>query len=327
MEGDRSINEPGEGKTQDSQIALEKYQRERRKQSAQNMLLGIGFVCLHLAFFFVGKIGFFQMFRSLLFVLGVVILGFSAWQFRRAKSLTERDWVEHEQAKSFANSLKKTKLYYTWVLLACLVVVALCQPVFEAKNSIQAAGLVKSLVWQGEWWRLFTCTTLHADFLHILLNGLSLVQLGRMTESTADRAHLSLVYLVSAISGSMFSLFLIPNVTSVGASGGLMGLVGFLTVLGVRRKNKLPPGYLKSMVIANCFIGAVGLVGVAIIDNAAHFGGVAAGIVCGNVLIRTDNGALPVGTNRMIRNFGRLSLLISIGISLVSIVMIFRLIP
>jgi membrane associated rhomboid family serine protease len=110
----------------------------------------------------------------------------------------------------------------------------------------------------------------------------------------------------------------------VGASGGLMGLVGFLAVLGYRRKEILPSGFFKSILISICFMGVIGLVGFAVIDNAAHLGGLVAGVVFGLVLIKRADGISLTDVSRLVRGLGWASLLAIAAISLFSIVMILK---
>jgi membrane associated rhomboid family serine protease len=145
-----------------------------------------------------------------------------------------------------------------------------------------------------------------------------------MIESLTNRAYLAIVFLPSAACGSIFSLLLMPNSTSVGASGGIMGLVGFLAVLGYRRKEILPSGFFKSILINICFIGVIGLVGFAIIDNAAHLGGLVAGVVCGVVFINKADGVSFANVSRLVRGLGFVSLIVFAAISLFSIVMILK---
>lgn len=294
-----------------------------RKDALQGLWLGIAFVVIPFLFFLVGIITFRELFRLVFFVLGLVAVAFSIWELKRAKALTEEDWSAHKQAQSFVESLKETKPFSTWIVLACLIAVGLCQPVFQAKESIQAAGLVKGLVWQGEWWRLLTCTTLHANFMHIWMNGLSLLNLGKLVESLASRYYLGLIFLVSAISGSIFSLLLMPNATSVGASGGLMGLIGFLVVLGQRRKELIPKNFSRSLIVNLCLIGAIGLVGFEFIDNAAHCGGLVAGFLTGRLVISKTNTEFPILANHCGKAAGVVSLLAIISISVLSILLIF----
>jgi len=103
-----------------------------------------------------------------------------------------------------------------------------------------------------------------------------------------------------------------------------MGLVGFLAVLGYRRKEILPPGFFKSILINICFIGVIGLVGFAIIDNAAHLGGLIAGVVCGLLVIKKDVDTHLANMSRLVKVLGLASLLVIAMISLFSIVMILK---
>lgn len=305
---------------------LENGRSAIRKEAGKSILLGGGIVFLHLILLGVGVISLRVIFRSILFVLGFAIIAEGIWEVRRARNLTLEDLKPTEQEKVFAESLKRTKPVYTWIILACLIAVGLCQPVFESKRSIEAAGLVKGAVRQGEWWRLLTCATLHVNFMHIWMNGQALLGLGRLVELVASRYHLCLTFLLSALCGSFFSLLLLPNTTSAGASGGLMGLVGFLAVLGYRRKENLPRKFFKSIIISICFIGVIGLIGFAIIDNAAHLGGLIAGAVCGAAMIKIDRRrAIPVEAGAAVKLLGFASFLAIAGISLFSILKILHL--
>jgi membrane associated rhomboid family serine protease len=300
--------------------SLEEYQQERRREAFDNTLWGAALVLLHILLVVFDVIHVSDLFRSLLFIIGVASVGHGTWELLQSKSLTAEDLERHDEAKRFAKSIENTKLTYSKAILACLILVAIIQFLTGDKESIQAAGLVKSAVWKGEVWRLFTCATLHVNFMHIWMNSLALIGFGRLIEAVSSRAYLPIVFLVSAFSGSVFSLLLLPNTTSVGASGGLMGLVGFLAVLGYRQKENLPPGFFKSIVINICFIGALGLVGFAIIDNAAHLGGLLAGAGCGAVLINKRAEANPSEASRFTVGLGSVSLALIAAISLLSIV-------
>ena len=302
--------------------SLDTYKQKCRQDAISAMVWGSALILLHVISLVFAVISFSDLFRSLLFIIGVVGLTSGIWEYYQARSLTLVDLHNDNEARKFTKSVEKTSIPYTKAVLACLIVVAVPEFIAGDKESIQAAGLVKSAVWDGEIWRLFTCATLHVNFVHIWMNGQALIGLGRMIESLTDRAYLAIVFLPSALCGSVFSLLLLPNTTSVGASGGLMGLVGFLAVLGYRRKEILPPGFFKSILMNICFMGVIGLVGFAIIDNAAHLGGLLAGAVCGMVFIKKDGVANLAKASRLVRALGLASLLVIAVISLFSIVMI-----
>jgi membrane associated rhomboid family serine protease len=305
-------------------ISLDAYKRKSREDAVSAILWGSGFILLHVILLAFGVVSFSDLFHSLLFIIGVVGLVGGIWEFYQAGRLTVADLNKHKEAQEFTKSIENTALTYTKTVLACLIVVAVLQLIAGEEESIEAAGLVKGAVRGGEIWRLFTCATLHVNFMHIWMNGQALLGFGKLMESLADRAYLPLVFLPSAACGSVFSLLLMPNTTSVGASGGLMGLVGFLAVLGYRRNERLPSGFFKSIVINICFIGVIGLVGFAIIDNAAHIGGLVAGVVCGGLLIKKSDGADLVTASRLVKGLGFAALLAIALISLLSIIMILK---
>jgi membrane associated rhomboid family serine protease len=305
-------------------VSLDEYRQKSRKDAISAIFWGLGFILLHIVLLSFEVISFSDLFRSLLFIIGVVGLAGGLWEYYQAKRLTIEDLTKYNEAQELTKSIEKTPIIYTKAVLACFIVVAVLQLIVGDKESIQAAGLVKSAVWEGEIWRLFTCATLHVNFMHIWMNGQALIGLGRMIESLTHRAYLAIVFLPSAVCGSIFSLVLMPNSTSVGASGGLMGLVGFLAVLGYSRKEILPSGFFKSILINICFIGVIGFVGFAIIDNAAHLGGLVAGVVCGVVLIKKANSVNLAIVSRLVRGLGLASLIVIAAISLFSIVMILK---
>lgn len=306
------------------ELSLYKYRRKSRRDGITAMLWASLIVVPHLTLVAAEVIDFSILYRSLLFLIGVVGLAVGVWEFYKAGRITAEDLDEYNKAQEFAKSIEKTPIFYTKAVLACLIVVAVLQLIEGDEESIQSAGLVKSAVWEGEAWRLLTCATLHVNFVHIWMNGQALLGLGRLTEALTDSAYLAIVFLPSAVCGSVFSLLLMPQSTSVGASGGLMGLVGFLAVLGYRRKEILPPGFFKSILLNICLIGVIGLVGFAIIDNAAHLGGLLAGVACGVAFIRRADGVSLKGVGKLVRGLGLASLLAIAAITLLSIVMILK---
>jgi len=212
-------------------------------------------------------------------------------KLRRANAI---DMSRAAMSLRYGAWLGTRKMMATWIFVGLLVAVFLAQFLSGMQRSINAAGLVKPLVFQnGEYWRLLTCTVLHGDILHIAFNALALITLGRLMEAHAHPIYLPVTFLFSAICGSLASLYMTPDgPPSVGASGGLMGMIGFLLVMGYRRKDVLPQGFLKAILFSIALILGIGLIAAGMIDNAAHLGGLAGGIVLGLVYItrrRTRN--------------------------------------
>ncbi|WP_369270410.1 rhomboid family intramembrane serine protease [Streptomyces sp. R11] len=104
-------------------------------------------------------------------------------------------------------------------------------------SDFHAEGLVA-----GQWERLLTSGFLHLPptegtfgLLHIVMNMLSLWQLGRVVEPMLGRVRYLALYLLATLGGSVLQLLLADvNVESVGASGAIFGLGAAYYVLARR---------------------------------------------------------------------------------------------
>jgi membrane associated rhomboid family serine protease len=114
-------------------------------------------------------------------------------------------------------------------------------------------------------------------------------------EVHAHRALLPLVTLVTILTGGLVGYALGPDLPMVGASGGLLGLIGFLTVVGFRRRSRVPHGFAVAMLKDVAFVAAVGAVGFRFIANAGHLGGLLGGLALGALLVPRPNGEERVG--------------------------------
>ena len=198
---------------------------------------------------------------------------------------------------------------YTFTLAACIVVVGVVQVLVG--DSIEAAGLVKPAVRNGEIWRLFTATLMHANFTHFWMNFLALLHFSKIVEQTVQRAFVPLVFLLTGALGSVFSVLLYPNTTSIGASGGLMGLLGFITIASYFDRTRYPPKYLRQMIEAIVLVGALGVFGFAFIDNAAHLGGLGGGLLLGRFLLSKNAQRIKAQENFL--KFGAPAALLTLG--------------
>jgi rhomboid protease GluP len=140
----------------------------------------------------------------------------------------------------------------------------------------------------GEWYRLFTAALLHADAIHLLLNGVALGLAGFLLESLVGRTWLIALFLLGAAGGSLMGLFVNPaNLVSVGASGAVMGLLAAALILAMR----FPPGLLRTQTQMRLLQFLIpSLIPLATyrhsghIDYAAHFGGAIVGLASGYAL-------------------------------------------
>jgi membrane associated rhomboid family serine protease len=166
----------------------------------------------------------------------------------------------------------------------------------------------------GQWWRFVTPIFLHVQLppqvvdpgplglllanMHLLSNMYGLFMLGPYVEKLYGSARFVVFWIVTGIAGVAASylavrpewahgavgqfLFKPYDTASAGASGALFGLMGVLFVFGIKYSRELPDGLKRAFGTGllptlgiNLFIGYVAR---QYIDNAAHLGGLFAGM-------------------------------------------------
>lgn len=150
-----------------------------------------------------------------------------------------------------------------------------------------------------QWWRLVTPIFVHVNLPHLFINMFSLWMVGPYVEKLYGSAKFVVFWVFSGILSIVASyltvrpdlvaggmgrfLFKTADNPSAGASGALFGLVGVLFVFGIKFRHELPYGFKRAFgvgMLPIIFINLViGFLGRGFIDNAAHLGGLVAGIV------------------------------------------------
>ncbi|MEO6049982.1 MAG: rhomboid family intramembrane serine protease, partial [Pyrinomonadaceae bacterium] len=93
---------------------------------------------------------------------------------------------------------------YTLLLIVAIVVVALTQFATSLETSIAAAGFDKAaFIANHEYWRILTGATTHGSILHVAMNCYAFYSFGKIFEMLTNRAHLAIVFLLSAIGGGV----------------------------------------------------------------------------------------------------------------------------
>jgi membrane associated rhomboid family serine protease len=167
---------------------------------------------------------------------------------------------------------------------------------------------------EGQWWRFVTPIFLHVQLppqlvepgllgvllanMHLLSNMYGLFMLGPYVEKLYGSARFVVFWVLTGVAGVAASylavrpewahgvlgqfLFKPSDTASAGASGALFGLMGVLFVFGIKYSRELPEGLKRAFGTGllptlgiNLFIGYVAR---QYIDNAAHLGGLVAGM-------------------------------------------------
>jgi len=235
-------------------------------------------------------------------LLMFVIFAFIPWYQARKRQAELAKWTDAGIAETvptirFEIWLDRQKAPLTKVILGLIAVVALAQifsgvrisgwgslmTLLQNWNGTAAAGLVKERYLQGEWWRLFTAPFLHGNVVHFLMNASALAYLGKRVEVFARWPHLPLVFLFAACVGGEASARFVAAPT-VGASGGLMGWLGFLIVFETLHSRLVPRRARRRLAAGVLLTALIGLIGYRYIDNAAHAGGLLAGMLYATIV-------------------------------------------
>jgi len=159
----------------------------------------------------------------------------------------------------------------------------------------------------GEWYRLITGGFLHAGLLHLAFNMFALFFLGKVLEPSIGTLRFVLVYFACLLAGSFGAiLFSGSDVPTVGASGAVFGIFGAVFVIAQGRG-------LTDLAREVGLILGINLVltfSISGISIGGHIGGLAAGLLCGALIIAGERGRL--GANARVVEYAVI-VLIGIG--------------
>jgi membrane associated rhomboid family serine protease/cytochrome c-type biogenesis protein CcmH/NrfG len=194
------------------------------------------------------------------------------------------------------NKSRELSLRFPWLtlLLASLIVATYCLQVFTDHHTpkdpmdpvLLAISMKGAAVLTGQWWRLLTSIFVHVDLYHLVSNLCFLLLFGAIAETVFQRGGYLLLWFLAGLAGSMSQLVaLSPNSYGYGASGVAFGLVGALW--GAYCLQRVPsPTIVRrwAVVFLLAFFILLGFLPDWIHSrsfNAAHFGGLLAGMILG----------------------------------------------
>ena len=144
----------------------------------------------------------------------------------------------------------------------------------------ETCAMYTPAVLDGQIWRIFTSMFLHANITHILMNMVSLNNVGYFLESYLGTVKYTLLYLIGGICGNI-AVMLVDIVTNtymfcVGASGAIFAVLGAILAVAIKDRNAgLNPAGIASSVVFALIPGFV----VPGISWSAHLGGLIGGFV------------------------------------------------
>jgi membrane associated rhomboid family serine protease len=178
-----------------------------------------------------------------------------------------------------AADLARFEVWLSWQKIVATKVLMGLIAATAAMQVISGKPFAAALIRGGEErWRLLTAPMLHGNLLHFVMNALGLLYLGRRIEALARWPQVPIVFLFSAWLGGECSMMMGKG-SSLGASGGLMGMLGFLLVFEIRHAKLVPRKSRRRLIAAVLGTALIGVIGIHFIDNAAHAGGLVAGMI------------------------------------------------
>ena len=167
----------------------------------------------------------------------------------------------------------------TYGILAILVIVYLAE-LLDPRLMILGRKDNTRILLYGETWRLMTAMFLHANPLHIIMNGLALYSIGRTVEALFGHVRFLLIYFLGGLAASLASLALTPA-GSVGASGAIFAIFGAEILFFVRHQRlfgRVGRRILNDLIAMALLNLAIGL-STPMIDNWGHIGGFLGGLI------------------------------------------------
>ena len=123
---------------------------------------------------------------------------------------TEAEELEAEEEQPHSGPpVREPVPYYTYILVGAIIAVAIVQFSTGLEASILAAGFDKpAFLSNREYWRILTGAAVHGGLAHIAMNSFAFYSFGKIFEILTNRAHLAIVFLLSAVGGGILSLIM-----------------------------------------------------------------------------------------------------------------------
>lgn len=197
------------------------------------------------------------------------------------KLTTDINQKNEHDALEAEDVFRKKKPVVTYFLLWINLLMFLLMYIFGSGSHhvgtlLKFGADYKPLVQMGEVWRLISSAFLHIGILHLLCNMYALYVIGPQLESFFGKTKFLVIYLFSALCGNLFSDVFSVHI-GAGASGAIFGLLGALLYFGYHYRVYLG-SVMKSQIIPIILLNLMIGFTISGIDNAAHIGGLIAGV-------------------------------------------------
>lgn len=203
----------------------------------------------------------------------------------------------HDRLRQQVSEIRVTKFLIAANLLVFVAMLFSGAGLWHSQNGVQLAWGANfgPATQDGQWWRLGSALFLHFGVLHLGLNMWALWDGGQWVERMFGHARFVAIYLGAGLAGNLASIvFHAGHAVSGGASGAIFGVYGALLAYLWLHRREIHRREFRWLFGAVLVFSALTIAfGLAVpgIDNAAHMGGLAAGLLLGLALVPRPGGA------------------------------------
>lgn len=190
-------------------------------------------------------------------------------------------------------SLANTVMIAANILIFLLIVAV---DYFGSAGKIREAGALSwyMVIDKGQYYRILTHMFLHSGLEHLFSNLLVLTFVGNILEHATGWLKYLVIYfgsgIIAGIASIGYNMIKAESSMSIGASGAIFGVVGAMIYIIIDNKGRIE-GISSRQLILFAIISLYGGIRSVNIDNAAHIGGLLAGIILAMIIYRRNKKA------------------------------------
>lgn len=174
--------------------------------------------------------------------------------------------------------------YFTYAIILVNLLIFIVMELNGGSSNIQNLiifGAIEPnlILFEKEYYRLFTAMFIHIGFSHLAFNTFSIYIFGSRAEKYYGHYNFITIYILGGLVGSLFSVLFTRSI-SAGASGAIFSIVGAIAVIAKLRGRNLEGLNYYTMLMYIIFSLGVNLMMTGI-DNFGHLGGLIGGCVLG----------------------------------------------
>ena len=192
-----------------------------------------------------------------------------------------------QEVRDFLGSKSRTNLIIVLLNVIIFIITKIVGDPEDLRFMLYFGASYTPYILDGEVWRLLTSMFLHFGILHLLYNMIVLVSMGDVLEEMVGSFKFLMIYLLGGILGNVASLVIElytgKYAVSAGASGAVFAVIGAILIITVTDSRRVSSERIMRMMIMVALMIIQGFTEAGT-DNAAHVGGLVAGVLLGFLL-------------------------------------------